>query len=258
MINDLKKALNTIKAKKPIILNLTNYVTMDLMANILLAIGASPIMSVAREEFEELVNISSALNINIGTLDDSFIKNSEIAAKAAAAKKIPIILDPTGVGASNIRNEAGKLFSNYANIIRGNASEIIALGSSVAQSGGVDSINTTDQAETIALKIATEKNCTIVVSGSIDLVLDRQKSQKLQYGSPIMSSVTGMGCALNSVIAAFSAVMSDKFEAALFGVAYFSLCGNLAANVSNKPGSFKVAFIDELSTANFDKMMTLC
>jgi hydroxyethylthiazole kinase len=253
----IQESIDKLKTSKPLILNLTNFVTMDFVANCLLAIGALPIMCVYEEELEELVIISSAIYINIGTLNNDFINLVKKAIILSSKYNKPIILDPVGCGATNIRTKTANLLANHSKIIRGNASEIMALGNDSFSTKGVDSIHKTEDATEIANIIAKNTKATIVVSGAIDYVTNAINSANINFGSPIMTNITGMGCALTAVIAAIFAVEHDPFEASISGSQYFALCGELVYLKHSKPGSFKAAFIDELYSPNFDLMREL-
>jgi hydroxyethylthiazole kinase len=261
MINplELETAIVTIRKTKPLVLNLTNYVTMDFMANSLLALGAAPLMSVCDAELEELIKISHAVNINIGTLDENFITRAVQAVKLAKTYHKPVIVDPVGCGASSIRTKtARKLMLIGPSIIRGNASEIMALFDTETKSLGVESLHATDQAKNHAHQLAKNHQLTIVVSGEKDFITDATTEIILPFGSPLMKLITGMGCALTAIIAAFRAVIPNDFEAATLATAYFGLCGNLAAIKSGpKPGLFRSMFIDELYSADFNAMLEI-
>ena len=246
MINKINTALAKLRQTKPLVLCLTNYVTMDFMANSLLALGAAPIMSCATEEIEELIKIAQAVNINIGTLNAEFIARCEVAIKFAQRYGKPIVLDPVGAGASLLRTASARRLMVFTDIIRGNASEIMALMEDEHQTHGVESTQQVQNAKDIAFKLAKTLGCTVVVSGEEDFVTDGSRQELLKFGSPIMSRITGMGCALTAVIAAFRAVMPDPFSAAAIATAYFGLCGNLAHSKTNQPGTFRAAFIDAL------------
>lgn len=256
-ISEMNSALTLLRTRKPIVLCLTNYVTMDFMANCLLALGASPIMSVEESELQELVNISHAINLNIGTLDHAFIKRAHLAVELAKQENKPVILDPVGVGASLMRTQSARDLLPFATIIRGNASEIMALSDNITKTAGVESLNETQQATPYAMNIASSFNCTVTVSGKDDLITDGSRQELLSFGSPLMPLVTGMGCTLTAVIAAFKAVVPDSFSAARLATAYFSLCGNLAEAKSKYPGTFRSSFIDELYAADFNAMENL-
>jgi len=251
MITKIEQALIQLRQIKPDVLCLTNYVTMDFVANSLLALGAAPIMSCDEREMEELVKISHAVNINIGTLDPEFIKRSQVAAKLANHYNKPLILDPVGAGASSIRTIAAQDTMKFADIIRGNASEIM---SHKSQTLGVEATQSVESAQDTANTLARSLECAIVISGKVDFVTDGSQQKSLNFGSPVMKLVTGMGCALTAVIAAFKAVIPDSFEASVIATAYFGLCGSLTHEKTNKPGSFRSTFIDELYEADFQTM----
>lgn len=246
-MNDMMRATAAdIKTNKPIILCLTNVVTMDFMANSLLALGAAPIMSCDDRELEELISISNSVNINIGTLDAAFITRCQKAAEIAKRHHKPVILDPVGAGASLIRTQSARELMPFADIIRGNASEIMALLDTTIESAGVESTRSTFMAKESANTLACKLKNTIAVSGQEDYITDGSRHESLHFGSPIMPLITGMGCTLTAVIAAFRAVVSDSFEAAHLATAYFGLCGNDAEQKTTSPGAFRTAFIDAL------------
>lgn len=246
MIEPIKKARDCVLATKPLVLNITNYVTMDLMANGLLALGAAPVMSACDKELEALVQICHAVNLNIGTLDDALIKRCELVARLAQRYHKPVILDPVGAGASHIRTKTVKALLPYVDIMRGNASEIMSLVDADVQTLGVESTHASMQARAAACGLATKFQITVVVSGEIDYVTDGTQEIMLSHGSAVMPLVTGMGCLLTAVIAAFRGVMDDSFEAASVATAYYGLCGAAAEKISERPGTFRVAFIDAL------------
>lgn len=246
MIDQIQIILHELRKTKPLVLNLTNFVTMDFMANALLAIGAAPIMSVCDEELEELVKISHAININLGTLDEAFIKRCRKVIELAKQYEKPLILDPVGAGASLIRTKTACEFLEHMKIIRGNASEIISLYDANAKSLGVESIHSTAEAKDKARQLAKKYNTTVVVSGAIDFITDGSGETEVHYGSSLMPLITGMGCTLTAVIAAFCAVVSDTFVSAQLATNYFGLCGNIAEREAKTPGAFRTAFIDSL------------
>lgn len=246
MIEAIQCLRNTIRKNKPVILNITNYVTMDLMANGLLALGAAPLMSACDEELEALVQISHAVNLNIGTLDEAFIKRCEQVAKLAQHYHKPAIFDPVGAGASPIRTKTAKALLPYVDIIRGNSSEIMSLIDQDIRTLGVESAHTSMQAKAAACTLAKKYQITVVVSGQIDYVTDGAQEIMLNHGSAVMPLVTGMGCLLTAVIAAFRAVNPDSFQAASMATAYYGLCGSAAEKKAGRPGTFRSAFIDAL------------
>lgn len=261
MIEKIEKTIKELVKVKPIILCLTNTVTVQFVANCLLALGAAPIMSHSAEEMKELVKISSAININIGTLDDNFIRLAELCAATAKRYGKPITLDPVGSGASNIRTETSVALLKYADIVKGNASEILSLGSKIHGTLGVESTNKVSEAYGSAVSMAKHNDVVVVVSGENDLVVGyKDENSKhisenyINFGSPLMPLITGMGCSLAAVIAAFSAIVPSRFEAAELATSYFGLCGSIAQTKTNKPGTFLTLFIDELYSPDFPKM----
>lgn len=254
MFKALVFAATELKQKKPLVLCLTNTVTMDFVANCLLALGAAPIMSQSEDEMEELISISHAVNINIGTLNTTFNDCVITAAALATRYKKPMILDPVGVGASKIRTQLAKLLLPSCDIVRGNASEILALSGLSHQTWGVESTERVSNAVIAAEKINHLHNCTVVISGEMDFITDGVRQEMLSYGCALMSQITGMGCALTAVIAAFRALNLDSFQAASLATAYFGLCGTIAATKTEQPASFRTYFIDALYACDVDVM----
>ena len=247
--------LTRIRQEAPLIHNITNFVVMNSSANILLAIGASPVMAHCQTEVEEMTSIARALVLNIGTIQEDWLESMICAAKAANSKGIPIVLDPVGAGATRLRTEAiKKIMENSSiSVLRGNCSEILSLGSSDIKTKGVDSsLSLSDQTVDAARQMAIDNKCVIAISGAEDCITDGARVFRVKNGQPIMTRVTGSGCGLSAVTAAFCAVADGDFAlatAAAFG--FFGLCGDLAVKASDKPGSFPAAFIDRLySTGN--------
>ncbi|MDX2346042.1 MAG: hydroxyethylthiazole kinase [Legionella sp.] len=241
--------ISQLKTLNPLVLNLTNYVSMDFVANGLISLGASPIMSESAEEVEDLLKISQALVINIGTLNQAFIARAETACMHANALNIPIILDPVGAGATAYRTQtAVNLLQNYKiALVRGNASEIMALAGEAVQTKGVDSLAVSLDAETAATALSKQYQCVVLVSGVTDVIVSGSKITHLSEGSPMMPKVVGTGCLFTAVTAAFCAAMPDDFyEAAQASAWYYGRCGALAAQKSSGPGSFKMHFLDQL------------
>lgn len=255
-MKEIKEAINQINETKPLILNLTNFVTMDFVANCLLAVGASPIVCVCEDELEELVSIASVVYINIGTLNDDFNRLIRRAVCLALQYHKPIVLDPVGCGASRLRTSVASELVARCQLVRGNASEIMALGNTAFSTKGVDSVHRVEDAIEAAAHI-TEQGVTVFVSGAVDHITDGLHAKEIRFGSPMMTNITGMGCALTAVIAAVLAIKPDAFAAAVIGGQYFSLCGELVADKYQHPGSFKSAFFDMLYAPDFEVMRKL-
>ena len=252
----LSAALAAVRSEGPLVHNITNYVVMNNSANALLAIGASPVMAHWVSEMEEMTAIAGALVINIGTLDDTWIEGMLTAGKAAMHRGIPIVLDPVGAGATSLRTDAALTLINqcHPTIIRGNASEIMALVDASIKSKGVDSSASSDDAVDSAKKLATETGAVVVISGDTDYITNGTEVYTVQGGSPMMTSVTGMGCTSTALVGAFAAVESNPMIAATAAMAVMSLAGERAAAYSRGNGSMQMNFLDELYTLTPDKL----
>ncbi len=240
--------IQLIRSEAPLVHNITNYVVMNTTANALLSIGASPVMSHAIEEVEEMAGLSRALVINIGTLSVPWIDSMIRAGKKAQMLKIPVILDPVGSGATKFRTETAlKLIKEiHPEIIRGNASEISSLLQSGRGTKGVDSRNTPDEVLNEARELSRSAGCVVSVSGAVDLIVKDDKVARIENGHPMMARVTGMGCTASAITGAFAAVNPSPFDAAAFAMAVMGIAGEIAAVCSAGPGSFQVNFLDIL------------
>ena len=244
----LSAAIAAVRTQSPLVHNITNYVVMNNSANALLAIGASPVMAHWVSEMEEMTAIAGALVLNIGTLDDKWIDGMLIAGKAAMRRGTPIVLDPVGVGATSQRTETAMKIIEHCRptIIRGNASEIMALVDASVKSKGVDSSASSDDALESAKRLAVDTGAIVVISGATDYITNGTDVYTVEGGSPIMTTVTGMGCTSTAIVGAFAAVVEDPMIAATAAMAVMSLAGERAAEYSRGNGSMQVNFLDEL------------
>lgn len=251
-IQHLERDLNLVREKSPLIHNITNYVVMNNTANALLAIGASPVMAHSTDEVAEMASIASALVLNIGTLEAEWVKAMLIAGKAAQANKIPIIFDPVGAGATSYRTKVCQqiLEECKPSIIRGNASEIMALVNSNAKTKGVDSTSSSDYALDSAKALAKATGAVVVISGQTDYITDGETTEKVLNGNTLMARVTGMGCTATAIVGAFAAINPNMLEAATYGMAVMGIAGEIAAARSQGNGSMQVHFLDELFNLN--------
>ncbi|WP_266365065.1 hydroxyethylthiazole kinase [Tellurirhabdus rosea] len=237
-----------IRAQAPLVQNITNFVVMNNTANALLALGASPAMVHAAEEVEDFVSLASALVVNIGTLDANFVAGMRRAMRRAKDLGKPIVFDPVGVGATPFRNETSRELLALAapDIIRGNASEIMALAGLDAQTKGVDSTQGSDSAVDSGRRLSRELGCVVVISGADDYIIRGDETAVVSNGHPLMTKVTGMGCTATALIGAFAAINADQFRAAWHAMAVMGICGELAARVHAAPGSLQVNFLNAL------------
>lgn len=239
-----------IRAGNPVIHSITNYVAMNFNANVLLAVGASPVMSACIGEMEELGTLSQALYVNIGCPDDNVVNAARKAVTCAGRDSHPWVLDPVGAGATRLRTEIALELAEIAlpAIIRGNASEIIALAGGEGNTKGVDSNVSSDSAVECAKSLARRLGCVIVVSGPTDYITDGNRVLTVGNGSPMMCRVSGMGCTASALCAAFAAVSNDSLMAAWSAMALMGVAGERAASSCRGLGSLQTCMLDELST----------
>lgn len=240
--------LGQIRQRKPVVHSITNYVVMNSTANVLLAMGASPIMAHAQEEMEDLSHISDSLVINIGTLSLGWIESMHKACQSAREVSKPIILDPVGAGATQLRTETARelIFLYTPTVVKGNASEILSLAVAEGSTKGVDTIHKVDDAVSQARIIAQETGSVIAVTGEKDYLTDGTRAMLVSGGDPMMQYVTGTGCAASVIVAAFVAVGEDPIMAAASGLAYFGLAAQKAVQKCQGPGSFWMHTLDAL------------
>ncbi len=242
------ESLRQVRKNKPLIHNITNYVVMNYTANVLLAMGASPVMAHAANEVEEMVGFAGSLVLNIGTLSDPWTDSMILAGRKAAAQGTPIILDPVGSGATTLRTATAKkiLTDCRVSILRGNSSEILSLGKETSTTRGVDATHTVTESADTATELAQELATTIAITGPVDLITDGSRVVRVENGHPMMPYVTGTGCAATAVISAFAAVEQDMVAATVGGLAFLGIAGELAGKTANGPGSFMIALLDAL------------
>ncbi|HRD01567.1 MAG TPA: hydroxyethylthiazole kinase [Candidatus Saccharicenans sp.] len=240
--------LNKIRSQAPLVHNITNYVAMNITANALLSIGASPVMAHALEEVEDMVKLASAVVINIGTLSPAWVEAMVRAMETAAEKKIPVVLDPVGAGATSYRTETARYLvgTGQTAIIRGNASEIKALVEAGTRTKGVDSLESSQAALEASYQLSKKFGVVVSVSGPVDYVVKDADIIGVANGHPLMPLVTGLGCTATALTAAFAAINPDYLQAAAGAMAVMGLAGELAGESCAGPASFQVAFLDWL------------
>lgn len=249
MEKTLWKHIQTVRKQSPLVHNITNYVVMNSTANALLAIGASPVMAHAKAEIKDMATIAGALLVNIGTLDEYWSEAMLIAVETAHALNKPWVLDPVGAGATPYRNQIiQKLLQYRPTVIRGNASEILAIVKSNAPATkGVDSTASSMGAVQAARNLVSQYGSVVCISGETDIIVD-QKNQTLllKNGHPMMTRVTGLGCTASALTAAFVAVTEDKTEATVAAMALLGIAGELSEKQSHGSGSLQMNIIDKL------------
>ncbi|ABR47454.1 Hydroxyethylthiazole kinase [Alkaliphilus metalliredigens QYMF] len=250
-LEESSKIIEKIKYNKPLIHHITNYVSVNDCANIVLALGGSPIMADDPKEVVEVVSKASALVINIGTLNDKRVQSMLLAGRKANELGIPVILDPVGVGASTFRKDTvNQLLKNIDfTVIRGNASEMQVLMNMNYSVAGVDSMdfggNTPKMIRTLAQKYKT----TVAITGATDSICDGTTLISVSNGHSLLSQVTGTGCMTTSLIATCLAVTDQALLAALAGVLIMDLAGEGAyasLKAHESIGTFKVRIFDHI------------
>lgn len=259
----LKEMLDNVRKNCPLIHNITNYVTVNDCANILLACGASPIMADDVDEAEDITTICGGLNINIGTLNQRTIPAMQKAGKKANELGHPVVLDPVGAGASKLRTQTAYALIDQVKftVIRGNISEIKTLALGEGTTRGVDADvadsvtgENLSQAVEFAKAFARKTGAVIAITGAIDIVADGEKAFCIFNGHPMMSSITGTGCQLSAMIAAYvTANPETPLEATAAAICAMGICGE-KAHQRLKPedgnSSYRTYIIDAIYNLN--------
>ncbi|KAL6002209.1 hypothetical protein ACLOJK_037657 [Asimina triloba] len=243
------ECLKAVRERGPLIQCITNFVSMDIMANTLLASGASPAMVHGLHEIPDFTPHAHGLCINVGTLSPDWIPSMKAAASLAVRSAKPWVLDPVAVSASEFRMKTClELVELSPTVIRGNASEIIALSSaSLGPTKGADSSHGTLDAIQAARSLAQSHGAIVAVSGAIDIITDGQQVVGVHNGVAMMQKVTATGCAVTALIAAFVAANpSDAFGATAAALSIFGVAGELGFGMAKGPASLRMYLIDSL------------
>lgn len=257
----LKTMLENVRVKSPLVHNITNYVTVNDVANVLLAAGGSPIMSDDADDVEDITSICGGLNINIGTLNKNTIPSMFLAGKKANALGHIVLLDPVGAGASRLRTDtANRLMREVRfDAVRGNISEIKTLCTGSGSTKGVDAdaVDTVTEANLddgvqLVKAFAKQTGCIIAVTGAIDLVSDGERCWCIRNGRAEMSRITGTGCQLSALMTAFLVANPDrKLDAAAAAVCVMGLAGEIGwANM--QPGDGNSTYRNRIIDAIFN------
>lgn len=257
------KYLQKIKSQNPLIHNITNVVAANFSANGLLAIGASPLMSAAIEEMDEVPRISNALVINIGTLMGKEVAAMVLAGQTANQVGIPVVLDPVGVGATSFRKQTVATLLKEVKFaaIRGNAGELATIADVDWQTKGVDAGKGNANLAEIARIVAEKYHCVAMISGATDYVSDGKRHAQIHNGTPLFPKITASGCLLSAVCGAFLAVAKPEeyFDAMVEGCTTYALAGELAAEQlsDTQHGQFYVGLLDQLANISPEQVSQL-
>ena len=275
ILNKIPQTLKNLKEKNPLTQCITNYVTVNDVANGLLAIGASPLMSEDPQEQKDIVNINDSLVINIGTLTKSQKEGMYASLDEADNLYKPVVFDPVGAGASELRtNTSIEIINNYnISVIRGNMSEIKILakeynidieneetvkGVDVAPEDIISKENIKVNGR-IVKELAEKINLVVMASGPIDIISDGKNIYTIKNGDPLMSRITGSGCMLTGIIGGFIGSNDDILLATITGALSITIAGELSAEyIKNNDlgsGSFRTRLIDELYKLNSETLL---
>jgi len=241
--------LRSLRARKPLVHQITNYVVMNETANATLALGALPVMAHAVEEVEEMAGIASALVINIGTLSKHWIEAMLLAGETATARRIPIVLDPVGAGATAYRTETAKRILDAVDVtvLRGNAGEVATLVGAAAEVRGVESMSTGMNPADLSREAARRLGLIASVTGPVDHVSDGERVLAVANGDPLLATVTGTGCMSSALTGCFLAGKPEEpLEAAAEALAAFGVASEMAAAGAEGPGTFHARLYDAL------------
>ncbi len=242
------EALARMRAAAPLVHCITNYVAMDFAANLLLAAGAAPAMIHAREEAAEFARTASALTVNIGTLSPDWVEAMAEAAGAAREAGRPWVFDPVAAGATAYRREvSARLMALGPTVVRGNASEVLALAGATGTGKGVEAADPVAKAEAAARELARAHGTVVAVTGPEDYVTDGARALRIAGGDPMLARVTAAGCALTALVGAYLGAGLRPVEGTVGALAAYAAAGAAAAEGAPGPGSFRVAFLDAIA-----------
>lgn len=253
----IAEAVDLVRASKPLAPSITNSVTINFVANAQLAVGGTAAMVYLSDEGVTMAKVGGAMYINVGTLLPIYMDAVPATMETLYEQRKPWVLDPVAIGVGHMRTALLRTAKPYKpSIIRGNASEVIALaglwglagGTDTSDVRGVDSTDSVMSAQEAAVALAQYTGGAVAVSGETDLVTDGKIIAYSSGGSAMMAAVTGSGCSLGGVMAVYAAV-TTPFIAALTGTAVYNVAGKRAASKSAGTGSFQMHFLDELYTA---------
>jgi hydroxyethylthiazole kinase len=250
------ESLKRLRAARPLVHQITNYVVMNETANATLALGALPVMAHARDEVEEMVGLAGALVINIGTLSPHWVDAMLAAGRAANGKGIPVVLDPVGAGATAYRTQTAQRILDEVDVavLRGNAGEVATLVGVAAEVRGVESIGAGGDPYDLAREAARTLGVVASVTGPTDHVSDGERVIKIGNGDPMLATVSGTGCMSSAITGCFLAVAESPLDGAVEGLVAFGVAGEDAARGAKGPGSFHVNLYDALAALDPDTL----
>ncbi|MCH3964760.1 MAG: hydroxyethylthiazole kinase [Clostridium sp.] len=257
--SNLDRVLNVlprVREKVPLVHCITNHVTINDCANILLSYGASPAMCEAYDEVFDFVKISQALYINLGTLNKEQEASVVLAAQSAKINNIPVILDPVACAAIPKKVQViNRIFEvGKVDIIKGNIGEINFLAGKSSKVKGVDSLDSSEGALESCITLSKKYNCTVAATGKEDFITNGRESAIVQNGTDMLTKITGAGCMLGALCGAAAGACDDNFIAATAAILSMNIAAEEAFKQAKAPGSFRVKLIDSIYELNYDKL----
>ncbi|HVU34492.1 MAG TPA: hydroxyethylthiazole kinase [Opitutaceae bacterium] len=246
-VDDVIGTLERLRARRPLVHCLTNGVVKNFTANVLLAVGAAPAMVEHPDEAAEFAAMADALLVNVGTLDEPQMVAMRRAIGAAVNAHKPWVLDPVAVGPLSVRTSFARVILQHRpTLVRGNASEVLALAGSAGRGRGVDSGDAAEAALLAARNLAKQTGGAVLATGAVDYATDGARTVACHNGHVLLTRVTGVGCAQGALAAACAAVADTPLAAAVASAIIMGVAGDIAARASTRPGSFAVALLDAL------------
>ena len=247
-IRHIAEIIDAVRVREPLVHCITATVSMGIVADGLLAAGARPMMTETLHEAPVLTTIADALLINLGTLSTDALEGIPATVAAAVEAGHPWVLDPTAIGVAPVRTPlARELLESHPTVVRGNASEVLALAGAGSGGRGADSSATPDMASDAAEVVAHHTGGTVTVSGSRDLIFDGVHQTRVDRGTPMLTRVTGTGCLHAALTAACATATQDSFKAAHAATTWLNVAGEIAAQRAAGPGSFRMHLLDALA-----------
>lgn len=254
---EVAEVLSRVRDRAPLVHCMTNVVVAGFTANVLLAAGASPAMVENDQESAEFAVIADALLVNLGTLSAERARAMRAATAAARAAGTPWVLDPVAVGPLAYRTRlATDLLGQRPTVVRGNPSEVLSLAGAAGGGRGVDSTADSGAALPVARQLAARTGSVVAVSGAVDQITDGATVLQVRTGHPLMTRVTGVGCALGALVAACCAVQDSPLVAAAAATTVLTVAAEVAAAGSTGPGSFAVGLLDALAALDAETIAT--
>ena len=260
----LSEMMSEVRGKCPLVHFITNYVTVNDCANMCICCGGSPVMTDAAQDVEPMVNLASALVLNIGTLNERTVESMLLAGKAANRKGVPVILDPVGVGATPYRTETAEriLREVKVSVIKGNHGEISVLAGLGGEVRGVDSVAGATDVAAAAKALAARTGTVVAATGPVDYVSDGKTVLTLRNGSEYMSTVSGTGCMVSGVVGAYVGAHGVSAESVAAGISVMNIASEVAVSEGKVfgPGSFKTKLFDavyRLEGETADKLLRM-